>query len=129
MEIRKLSEVEPEERGGAVQESTALKKDGIVGHVGEQVVTVNEVTFRPGERTKMHKHTYGQVLYVTRGSGVVATADEEHPVDEGDLIFIQPGKAHWHGTAHEDPVKFTHITYVIRDEPGKDTTPVGDIEE
>lgn len=128
MEITNLREVEQVESGGDVQESVMLKREGVVGDIGEQVVTVSEVTFRPGERTRLHEHTYGQTLYVTGGQGIVATEDEEYEVSEGDLIFIPPGEVHWHGTAHEDPVEFSHLTYVVRDEVGQDTTAVGDIE-
>lgn len=127
MEIRRLSAVDPEEAGGDVQESTVLKREGIVGDIGDRVVTVSEVTFRPGERTRLHTHDYGQVLYVTRGEGVVATVDETHTVCEGDLIFVPPDEVHWHGTARDDPVEFAHITYVVRDAVGEGTTAVGDI--
>lgn len=129
MEIRELADAEPEESGGDVQESTAMKKTGLVGDIGNQVVTVNEVTFRPGERTRLHEHTYGQLLYVTSGRGVVATEDEEREVTEGDLIFLEPNEVHWHGTSREDPQEFTHLTVVVRNEVDLDTTAVGDIDE
>ena len=129
MEIRGVADVEPEESGGDVQESTALKKTGLVGDTGDQVVTANVVTFRPGERTRLHEHTYGQLLYVTSGRGVVATEDEEREVTEGDQVFFEPGEVHWHGTSRDDPEEFSHLTVVIRDEEGQDTTPVGDIED
>lgn len=124
MEIQKLSEAEPEENEGGVQESTVLKKEGLVGEIGDQVVTVSEVTFRPGERTKMHKHTYGQVLYVVDGPGVVATAGNEREVDDGDLIFIPPGEEHWHGTGQDASSDFAHITYVLRDSVDEGTVAV-----
>lgn len=129
MEIRALGAMDAEEVGGDVQESTALKKTGLAGDLGEQVVTANEVTFRPGERTRLHEHTYGQLLYVTRGRGVAATEDEEREVEAGDLVFFEPGEVHWHGTARDDPSEFAHLTVVVRDDVGQDTTAVGDIDD
>lgn len=128
MQVQKLSEVDIEEVGGDVQESTALKKEGLVGDVGDQVVTANEVTFRPGKRTNMHKHTHGQLLYVTGGRGVVGTEDEQYTVERGDLVFFHPGEVHWHGTSREDPAEFSHLTVVLRDGVGEGTIAVGDDE-
>ena len=129
MKIRELADAESEESGGDVQESTAMKKTGFAGDIGDQVVTANEVTFRSGERTRLHEHTYGQLLYVTSGRGVVATEDEEREVETGDLIFFEPGEVHWHGTSRDNPSEFTHLTVVVRDEVGQDTTAVGDLED
>lgn len=124
MEISHLSEGEPEIIGGPVQESKAQKKAGLIRDLGDRVVTVSEVTFEPGERTNMHYHTYGQVLYVTRGPGFVGTEDEEHEVTETDLIFFAPGEHHWHGSGPDADSSFSHLTYVIRNEVGEDTIAV-----
>lgn len=126
MQVASLEDVEPEETGGAVQTSTILKKGALVGDTGDQVVTISEIRFRPGERTKYHTHDYGQTLYVTDGRGVVATRDEEREVTEGDLIFFPPGEEHWHGTAEDSDDELAHLSIVLRDAVGEGTHPVED---
>lgn len=122
MEVTRLSDADPEVMDGPVQSSTAHVRRGIVGDIGDRVVTVSEVTFRPGERTVMHTHDYGQVLFVTGGTGTVGTHHEEHEVGAGDLVFFPPGEVHWHGTPENATESFSHLTFVVRDEPGTGTT-------
>ena len=58
------------------------------------------VTFEPGARTAWHAHPRGQTLVVTAGVGRVQL--EGGPVDEirpGDVVWIPPGKRHWHGAS------------------------------
>jgi len=56
------------------------------------------VTFEPGARTAWHTHPRGQTLIVTAGVGRVQI--EGGPIEEirpGDVVWIPPGKRHWHG--------------------------------
>jgi len=58
------------------------------------------VTFEPGARTAWHTHPLGQTLIVTAGVGRVQI--EGGPVEEirpGDVIWIPPGRRHWHGAS------------------------------
>ncbi|MDA1189346.1 MAG: cupin domain-containing protein [Chloroflexi bacterium] len=64
------------------------------------------VSFAKGARNKLHTHTSDQVLYVTRGTGIVATEREETVVREGDTILIPAGEKHWHGATPES--EFAH---------------------
>jgi quercetin dioxygenase-like cupin family protein len=95
-----------------------------IPNVGDQVVTVSEIRFRPGERTKFHYHDYGQILYVVDGQGIVATRGEEREVTRGDLIFFPPDEEHWHGTAVDSSEAFAHLSMVLRDDPNSGTHPV-----
>jgi quercetin dioxygenase-like cupin family protein len=65
------------------------------------------VTFGPGARLNFHTHTYGQVLYVTAGKGIVATQEKEYTVTPGAIIYIKPGEAHWHGATKDS--SFSHL--------------------
>jgi quercetin dioxygenase-like cupin family protein len=56
-----------------------------------------EVTFQRGARNKLHTHTTDQILVITEGKGIVATRDEAHEVEDGDVAFIPAGEPHWHG--------------------------------
>ena len=56
------------------------------------------VTFEPGARTAWHTHPRGQTLVVTAGVGRVQI--EGCPIEgirPGDVVWIPPGKRHWHG--------------------------------
>jgi quercetin dioxygenase-like cupin family protein len=68
------------------------------------------VYFQKGVRNKFHHHTHEQILFITKGKGIVATKDKEHIVEPGDIIHIPVGEEHWHG-ATED-TDFEHL-YVV----------------
>ena len=106
-----------------VQESTALLREGLWGEFKDNTVRASEVTFRPGERTKFHTHEGIQVLYVTEGTGVVATREEEQTVTEGDLILFPPGEEHWHGNSDDAKSSFSHLFFIV-EQTGTTTTPV-----
>jgi len=58
------------------------------------------VTFEPSARTAWHTHPLGQTLVVTAGVGRVQI--EGGPIEEirsGDVVWIPPGKRHWHGAS------------------------------
>ena len=65
------------------------------------------VTFSPGARLNFHTHEYEQILYVTSGTGVVATRDEEKIITLGTVVYIEPGEIHWHGATNDS--SFSHI--------------------
>ncbi len=58
---------------------------------------MSELTFRDGARTKMHVHDSEQVVLVTAGEGIVATAADEQHIGVGDVALIPAGEPHWHG--------------------------------
>ena len=61
-------------------------------------VGVGSVFFEPAARTFWHKHSGGQVLYVTHGQGRVRSRDGVGGViAAGDVVHIAPGEEHWHG--------------------------------
>lgn len=69
------------------------------------------VTFEPGARTAWHSHPLGQILIVTSGSGLVQQWGG--PIDEirtGDVVWIPPGKKHWHGASPKSAM--SHIALV-----------------
>ena len=69
---------------------------------------VSVVNFSPGAVNIFHSHTFDQILYVTEGTGIVATENEEVTVTPGTVIFIPAGERHWHGATKE--AAFSHLT-------------------
>ena len=65
--------------------------------VGERDLRLIEVHYRDGGRNRLHTHTTDQILVITEGEGIVATADHENEVSAGDVAYIPAGEKHWHG--------------------------------
>ena len=123
MEVTSIPSTDTVVMDGDVQESTALLREGLRGEFKDNTVRASEVTFRPGERTKFHTHEGIQVLYVTEGTGIVATREKERTVSEGDLILFQPGEEHWHGNTDDAESPFSHLFFIV-EQTGSTTTPV-----
>ncbi|HXG36756.1 MAG TPA: cupin domain-containing protein [Dehalococcoidia bacterium] len=78
--------------------------------VTEQDVKIQRLTlvrFTKGARTRLHTHTYDQVLMATEGRGLVSVDGHEHELNAGQIIVIPSGTPHWHGAKDESP--FAHI--------------------
>ena len=73
----------------------------------------NIVAFAAGARNKFHAHTADQILFVTVGTGIVATEREEAVVERGDTIFIPAGEKHRHGATPDS--EFAHISLTTPD--------------
>ncbi len=96
----------------AAQESTDKifrGKVSIQRLIGESKdeLRATKVNFSPGAVNLFHTHTFDQILYVTEGTGIVATENEEKTVTTGTLIFIPAGERHWHGATKDSA--FSHI--------------------
>ena len=74
---------------------------------GSSEFEVTVVNFGKGMRNKFHSHDREQILIVIAGEGIVATKSEAFNVSVGDVIFIPPGEAHWHGATQNG--EFSHI--------------------
>jgi quercetin dioxygenase-like cupin family protein len=49
----------------------------------------------------MHTHSSDQVLFVTEGTGIIATETTQQEITVGDVVHIPAEEKHWHGaTAH-----------------------------
>ena len=74
------------------------------------------VRFTNGSRTRLHTHTYDQVLLATEGEGIVAIEGQEYELKSGQVVAIPAGTPHWHGA--RDNVPFAHINIAT---PGETT--------
>src|ERR671923_998613 len=55
------------------------------------------VHFSAGVRNKMHTHSSDQVLFVTEGTGIIATETTQQEIAVGDVVHIPAEEKHWHG--------------------------------
>jgi quercetin dioxygenase-like cupin family protein len=70
--------------------------------------SIGNVTFEPGARTNWHKHSGGQILLITDGSGYYQEKGKPAQlIKKGDIVKIPPYTEHWHGAAPDNSL--THI--------------------
>ena len=79
----------------------------VVNEALAEILRVTAMTFEDGAVNRPHRHTMDQVLVATSGSGFVATDDDRHPLEPGDVAFVPAETRHWHG-ANPDS-SFTHL--------------------
>ena len=72
------------------------------------------VQFAPGARTRTHRHTSDQLLYVVAGIGKVGDAGGEHVISAGDAVLIPADTDHWHG-AGDTSSPMSHISFLRSD--------------
>ena len=92
----------------------------LVGGDLTKYYTFNIVNFAAGARNKFHTHTSDQVLFVTKGAGIVANESEEASLSVGDTALIPAGEKHWHGATPDSA--FSHVSLTT---PDSETTVFG----
>ncbi len=63
-------------------------------------ISVGNVTFEPGARSKWHLHPAGQILLITDGVGYYQEKGQPKKIlRKGDAIKCPPNIPHWHGAS------------------------------
>ena len=121
MKVVKMSDVKGQDKsadgiftGGNVDIQFLLGGD--IEDMAKVPISALQVNFSAGARTKFHVHTNPQILVVTKGTGKVATENEEITVTPGTVIYFPPDENHWHGAT--DDSEFSHISITT---PGETT--------
>jgi quercetin dioxygenase-like cupin family protein len=86
----------------------AVSIQEVVNEALGELLRVTAVTFEGGAVNRPHRHTTDQVLIATSGTGFVATNDEHHSLEPGDVAFVPLGTRHWHGA--NPGTTFTHLS-------------------
>jgi quercetin dioxygenase-like cupin family protein len=110
MKVVRPSQAPSEEMTGGIFTGTIRMTPLINADTGAEHLKSALVYFPAGVRNKFHHHTQEQILYVTKGKGVVATKDDEYVVEPRDIVVIPAGEEHWHGAT--DDTDFEHL-YVV----------------
>jgi len=105
MKVVRINDIEAQETTGKIFRGK-VSRQRIIGE-SEDELRVIVVNFSPGGVNVFHTHTFDQILYVTEGTGIVATENEEVTVTPGTIIFIPAGERHWHGATKD--TTFSHI--------------------
>ena len=121
MKVVKMSDIKGEDKsadgiftGGNVDIQFLL--GGGIDDMAKVPISALQVNFSAGARTKFHVHTNPQILIVTKGTGKVATENDEITVTPGTVIYFPPDENHWHGAT--DDSEFSHISITT---PGETT--------
>ena len=105
MKVVRINDIEAKESTDKIFRGK-VSTQAIIGESSDELRVIL-VNFSPGAVNVFHTHTFDQVLYVTEGTGIVATENEEIKVTPGTVIFIPAGEKHWHGAAKDEA--FSHI--------------------
>ena len=92
MKVVKISDVEAEEATSQIFRGKVTTQS-LIGE-GNHELRAAVVNFSPGAANVFHTHTFDQILFVTEGTGIVATENEEITVTPGAIIFIPVGEKH-----------------------------------
>ena len=76
----------------------------------------------PGGCTPRHHHPYEHEIFVLEGNGVVYEGDQEHPLKQGDVIFVKPDEVHQFRNTGDAPMKF--LCLIPNSAAGKQVTVV-----
>lgn len=71
------------------------KKVFIPEHTLPRLYQFAQVTFKPGEIAKEHKHDdFYEVLLAEKGNGTIRVEGKEYPFTAGTSIALEPGELH-----------------------------------
>jgi quercetin dioxygenase-like cupin family protein len=99
MEIRPSGSV-PTRRQPKDSFTGTVWQDPIIEAPAPARIRAGRVSFEPGARTAWHTHPRGQTLIVTAGVGRVRIEGGQiEEIRPGDVVWIPPGKRHWHGAS------------------------------
>ena len=105
MKVVRTSDIEAQESTSKIFRGK-VSMQPIIGESKDEL-RVAVINFSPGAVNIFHTHTFDQILYATKGTGIVATESKEVTVTPGTFIFIPAGERHWHGATKD--AAFSHI--------------------
>ncbi len=122
MQVAKASEAQDARATGSLFMGEVNR--GVALEQGTERLRIGLVKFSPGGRTKWHTHDFEQGLIIVAGKGIVATEDEEHVVEAGDVVVVKLGEKHWHGATEH-----THMHHFSIGVPNGATTELEPVDE
>ncbi len=109
MYVTRQEDVDPQEAGDApLFYGGRVTRQPLVGRTEPEDYNFGIVSFYSGAKNHFQTHTSDQILFATKGLGIVANESEEVQMGAGDTAFIPAGEKHWHGAT--DGHDFSHIS-------------------
>ena len=114
MEVVRIAEVaEVDATDAPIFTGGRVSRQSLIGEGVSESFNFNIVNFAAGAKNRPHVHTSDQILFVTKGDGMVGADDEVAEVTVGDTVFIPAGETHWHGAT--DDSDFSHVALLTPD--------------
>ena len=110
MKVLRTSEIPEKERSSSLFKGRVTVQPVLDADSSD--LRTNIINFDKGAVNVFHVHDVDQVLYVTKGEGIIATEKEKIRLKPGDFVVIPAGEKHWHGATPESD--FAHIAISIR---------------
>ncbi len=107
MVIKRLEEVPFADSTGF----EGVTKQVIIGPVdGSDEIALRYFTVEPGGKSPYHSHDFPHVVKVESGDGVLTDESGlEHPLKEGDYVFVGPNETHRFSNDGKEPFCFVCI--------------------
>jgi quercetin dioxygenase-like cupin family protein len=64
------------------------------------------IEVEPGGHSPLHIHPWEHEVFILKGEGAVVHETTEHPVSQGDVVFVPPGEQHQFKNASDEPLEF-----------------------
>ena len=109
LQIKRADEGETVDRSGAAIFEGTVHGHALADASNSEHLAASLVHFAAGARTRPHRHTGDQLLFVTSGIGEVGDDDGAYVLGAGDAVVIPAGHVHWHG-AGDTGSPMTHLT-------------------
>src|SRR4029079_16409071 len=87
--VLRTSEIEQKERAGGLFKGRVTVQP--VLDADSSALRTNIINFDKGAANVFHVHDFDQVLYVTKGEGIIATETEEIRLTPGDCVVLTHG--------------------------------------
>ena len=110
MKVLRTSEIPEKERSSSLFKGRVTVQPVLDADSSD--LRTNIINFDKGAVNVFHVHDVDQVLYVTKGEGIIATEKEEIRITPGDFVVIPASEKHWHGATPDSD--FAHIAIAIR---------------
>jgi quercetin dioxygenase-like cupin family protein len=112
MKVLKPSEIPAENAQSPLFTGGEVTRQPLITAGMSNDFNLNIVNFAAGARNKMHTHTSDQVLFVTEGTGIIATETTQQEITVGDVVHIPAEEKHWHGATQHS--HFSHIALTAK---------------
>ena len=106
MRVSKITDIPKEWRASTLFTSEDVTRQPLARESTD--LSVYNVNFGHGVRTKFHIHESDQLLIVTSGKGLIVTENDRVEIKPGDVVFTPAGEMHWHGAQYG--YEFDHIS-------------------
>lgn len=88
-----------------------VKKQIFIGpRDGSEEIIMRHFTVEPGGATPYHHHGFQHLVKVETGNGLVIDKEGvEHPISEGDLVYVKDDEVHGFKNVSQKPFSFICI--------------------